>query len=186
MGRSCGAVARLRAEARAPGTFRAMYLWEPVIPPVDPPPGPMPDNPLVEGARRRRQVFPSRDAAYDNYSAKPPFNRLAGEALRAYVDLGFADQPDGTVTLKCRGEDEAAVYLNGSAHDTFRRLAEVACPVTLACGADSDAFGPDAIEAMAARLPHGRTEAHPGLSHFGPLEDPAAVADRVTAAFAVA
>src|SRR5947209_7235659 len=35
-GHSCGSVAVLRAEARHPGTFRSMYLWEPVIPPVDP------------------------------------------------------------------------------------------------------------------------------------------------------
>src|SRR4051812_9170913 len=32
VGHSCGSVALLRAEARVPGTFRSMYLWEPVIP----------------------------------------------------------------------------------------------------------------------------------------------------------
>ena len=184
-GHSCGSVALLRAEMRSPGTFRSMYLWEPVIPPVDPPPGPSPENPLAGGARRRRAVFPSRDAAYDNFASKPPFNRLAPDALRAYVDFGFSDTPDGDVELKCRGEDEAEVYVNGSAHDTFRRLPEVTCPVTIACGADSEAFGPEAIDAMAARLPHARTEPVPGLTHFGPLEDPPLVADRIAAAFSL-
>ena len=55
-------------------------------------------------------MFGSRDEAYENFAGKPPLNVLAPDALRAYVDHGFADQPDGTVRLKCRGENEARIY----------------------------------------------------------------------------
>ena len=83
--------------------------------PVDPPIGPS-ENPLSEGAVRRRAVFPSRDDAYANYASKPPLNVLRPDVLRAYVEHGFADLADGGVTLKCRPEDEAQIYRMGSAH----------------------------------------------------------------------
>ena len=170
------------AEAARPGTFRALYLWEPVVMPVDPPLGPS-DNPLSAGAMRRRAVFPSRDEAFANYASKPPFSVLHPEALRAYVDHGFADLPDGQVTLKCRPEDEAQIYRMGSAHRAFAQFGAVRCPAVVACGADTDAFGPELIELQAAALPRSRTEVLPGLGHFGPLQDPARVAATVRRAF---
>ena len=112
-GWSCGGALLLLAEQRMPATFRSLYLFEPVVPPIEwsTPPFDMPaENPLAAGARRRREVFPTRQAAYDNYASKPPLERAAREALRAYVDFGFDDLPDGTVRLKCRGEDEAAIF----------------------------------------------------------------------------
>ena len=109
---------------------------------------------------------------------------LAPEVLRAYVDFGFADEPDGTVRIRCRPEVEAAIYRMGSAHDAFAQFADVRCPVTVTCGEHTDAFTPRLVELQAAALPHGRVEVLPGLGHFGPLEDPAAVAEAVRRAFA--
>lgn len=183
VGHSCGGALLLLAEQRQPGSWRSLYLFEPVVPPNNPPLSPPAENPLAAGALRRREVFPSREAAYQNYASKPPFNRLAPEALHAYVDYGFDDLDDGTVRLKCRGADESAVYRNGMAHDAFGHLPEVACPVTVVCGAETDAFGPDAITTVAERLPHGRAEVLDGLSHFGPLEDPDQVAASIVTAF---
>ena len=173
------------AEAARPGTFRALYVWEPVVMPFDGTPAPQ-DNPLTEGALRRREVFPSRQDAYANFSSKPPFSALDPDALRAYVDHGFADTDDGNVRLKCRPVDEAQMYRMGSAHHAFSRFPEVHCPVVVACGETSNAFGPALIELQAARLPHARTEVLAGLGHFGPLEDPAAVAASIGKAFAEA
>jgi pimeloyl-ACP methyl ester carboxylesterase len=182
VGHSAGAAALLMAEAVRPGTFRALYLWEPVVMPFDGPVGPQ-DNPLSEGALRRREVFPSRDEAYGNYASKPPFSVLHSDALRAYVDHGFADTDDGQVRLKCRPADESQVYRMGSAHPAFSRFGEIQAPVVIACGSKTNAFGPDLIERQAARLPHARTEVFAGLGHFGPLEDPATVAAAVRRAF---
>ena len=184
-GHSAGGAALLLAEAADPGRFRALYCYEPVIMPVEPPLGRR-ENSLSEGARRRRAVFASRDDAYANYAAKAPFAALAPAALRAYVDFGFADQPDGTVRLRCVPEVEAEIYTMGSAHDAFSRLGAVPCPVTVACGERTDAFSAPLIEQLADALPHGRAEVVPGLGHFGPLEDPGAVAESVLRAFALA
>jgi pimeloyl-ACP methyl ester carboxylesterase len=182
VGHSAGAAALLMAEEDRHGAFAALYCFEPIVLPVPDPPGPQ-ENPLSEGARRRRAVFPSRQDAYENYASKPPLDVLDERALRAYVEHGFEDRPDGTVTLRCRPEDEAEVYRMGFEHDAFARFREVRCPVMVACGETTDAIGPDTVAKQAAALPEGRSEILPGLGHFGPLEDPEAVAEHIAAAF---
>ena len=185
VGHSAGAVALLLAEVRRPGTFRALFCYEPVIFPFDePPPRPPGDHPLAAGARRRRDVFESRAAAFDNYRAKPPLATLRADALQAYVDHGFEDLADGTVQLKCRPENEARTYEMGMQHQAWQTLGDITCPVTLAGGEHADTFTPEIIHRQAERLRHGRVEILPGLGHFGPLEDPAAVAAAIRRAFA--
>ena len=184
VGHSSGASALLLAEQARPGTFRAVYCYEPIVVAADPPLGRDTGNWLAAGARRRREVFGSRAEAHDHYASKPPFARWAPGSLRAYVDHGFEDDPGGTVRLKCRGENEALVYEMASAHDGFARMSEVACPVLLASGSDSDALGPAVVRSLEERLPDSRTEVLPGLGHFGPLEDPPAVAASIKRFFA--
>jgi pimeloyl-ACP methyl ester carboxylesterase len=180
-GHSKGAAALLLAEQARPGTFAGLYVYEPVVFPSTAFRGMQ--NPLAAGAARRRATFPSFDAAYDNFAGKPPLDRLDPDALRAYVRHGFRAQPDGTVALKCRPEIEAATYSMGARHGAFERLGEVRCPVTVARGAHDEGFSPANVAAeVAAALPHGRLEDHPDLGHFGPLEDPAAIAACIDAA----
>ncbi len=181
-GHSCGGAALLLAEEARPGTFSGLYVYEPVVYPGDPPLEPtLENNPLSAGALRRRETFGSREEALANFSAKAPFDLLDPEVLAAYVDSGFRTGTDGGVHLRCDRRHEALVYANGFSHDAFRGLPQVGCPVTLACGADTDAFGPSFLDALADRLPRATTVVLPGLGHFGPLQDPAAVAASVLA-----
>ncbi len=146
-------------------------------------PTPLVPTPWRKARSRRRPVFDSRDAAYDNFAAKPPFSALDPAALRAYVDHGFDDEPDGTVRLKCAPESESQVYRMGPQHNAFERLHEIRCPVTVARGGFAD-FGPAAVaQPVAEALPDGRLEVFEALGHFGPLEDPAAVAEAAERAF---
>lgn len=179
VGHSKGGAALLLAEQRRPGTFRALYLYEPVVMPTEAATTSSGANPLAEGARRRRPVFASRQSAYDNFAGKPPFSALDPEALRAYVDHGFDDQPDGSVRLKCEPEHESRVYSMGPRHRAFDHLHAVGCPVTVARGGFTD-FGPAAFaDAIVGALPRGRLEVFEHLGHFGPLERPAEVAAAV-------
>jgi pimeloyl-ACP methyl ester carboxylesterase len=183
VGHSCGGAALLLAEQARPGTFEAMYCFEPIAYPGDDSPAAGPDAPMVARARRRREVFPSRQQAIDHYGSKPPLDVLDPDALKAYVDDGFEDLPDGAVRLCCRGDSEARVYARAFSHDAFSHLSEVACPVTLACGAKTDSINEEFLQLFAARLPRSRVEVLDGLSHLGPLEDPQAVARSVMRAF---
>lgn len=183
-GHSSGGTAVLMAEQARPGTFAAIYCFEPVIVPADPPLGRDDANWLAAQARRRRAVFASREEAYAQYASKLPLAALAPEALKAYVDHGFADAEEGGVRLKCRPEVEATVYETATAHDAYARLSEVICPVMVACGSLTDGCRPEQACEHAARLPSGQTEVLVDAGHFGPLERPEQVAASVRRFFA--
>ena len=182
VGHSMGGAALLMAEQRRPGTFAGLWLYEPIVfPPLEG--GGDRENPLSAAARRRRPRFADREAAYANFASKPPLDGIDPMALRAYVDHGLRDAPDGDgVELACAPETEASVFDNGMLHDTFIHLGEVACPVTIAASGDAGVGPAQMAPAIVAALPHGALERHPTLTHFGPLEDPAAMAMAVRTA----
>lgn len=182
VGHSKGSTALLLAEERRPGTFRALYCYEPALAPFDVPEGAdRPPNPMAESARRRRATFPSHRDAYENFAGKAPFSTLHPDALRAYVDHGLAPTADGTVALKCSPETEAEIYDRGTGHRAFHDLHLIPCPVTIALGDEElipAAFG----RAVAAAIADARVASFPDLGHFGPLQDPEAVARSVVEA----
>jgi pimeloyl-ACP methyl ester carboxylesterase len=183
-GHSCGGASILLAEQARPGTFRGLYCFEPIVFPSDDPVENIGmDNPLSQGALRRRETFPSRADALANFQSKPPFSVLDPSALAGYVDCGFElvppeDGGDGTlVRLCCRREDEAAVYAQSFVHGAFAHLSAIQCPVTLACGEETDVFGLPVLEQYATRLEHPAIRVFAGLGHFGPMEGPEQVAE---------
>ena len=184
-GHSSGGAALLLAEQARPGTFSGLFLFEPVVYPGDIalPPS-LDDNPMASAARRRREAFSSRAEALTNFSTKAPLDVLDPEVLAAYVDNGFAADGRGHLRLRCRREDEAAIYAHGFSHDAYRHLDTVRCPVTLACGASTDGFGTDFLSLFAARLDRVEVVELPELGHFGPLQDPRALAAAMTTSLA--
>jgi pimeloyl-ACP methyl ester carboxylesterase len=178
-GHSSGGTALLMAEQTSPGTFAALYCFEPVIVVADPPLGRDDDSPLAAQARRRRQTFASCEEAYEHYAGKPPFDVVDPEALRAYVEHGFEPGDGGTVRLKCRPETEALVYETATAHDAYVRMPEVTCPVIVACGSCTEACTPTRARSHTERLVAGQSEVVDGVGHLGPLERPERVAASV-------
>jgi pimeloyl-ACP methyl ester carboxylesterase len=182
-GHSMGGAALLMAEQRRPGTFAALWLFEPIVfPPGRERLGP---NPMADIARRRRPRFPDRAAAYANFSSKPPMNTLTPAALQAYVDHGLRDTGHGDeVALACTPEVEARVFDGGLRHSTFAVLPQVACPVTVAASGDAD--GPaQTAPAVVDALPRGTLERHDTLTHFGPMEDPPTIATAIADALGI-
>ena len=180
-GHSSGGAAVLDAEARRPGTFAALWVFEPIVWPRVTAELIASREPLIAGALRRRDRFPSRGEAYENFASKPPLGSLDPAALAAYVECGF--EPDGEgegegggVRLRCPPEVEAAIYRGGLVHDGFPRLSRIACPVVVGKGGRSLAVEPEVAQAQVDALPAGRLVTFPELGHFGPLEAPAAVA----------
>lgn len=184
VGHSLGGAALLTAAARRPGAFRSLWLFEPIAPPphiFTTPDGTPRPNPLAEAAERRRERFDSYDAACENYASKPPLSVLHPEALRGYVEGGFEPDPDGGVRLRCRPAWEAAIFRMTGGSPAWDALPDVQVPVTVAVGAD-DPRGPAGFAPLVAeRLPNARLARHPQLGHFGPLQDPEAMADEVAA-----
>ena len=179
IGHSMGGAALVLAAARRPDAFRSLWLYEPVIFPAEgrsPPDG---DNLMSEGAARRRERFDSFDQAYENYRSKPPLDQLHPDALRAYVDGGFSPTPDGSVTLRCRPSTEAEVFRYAATSGAWRTVTSIEMPVAIVAGRP-DGIGPGAFAPTTAEaLPGGALMVRPDLGHFGPLEDPTAMAQDV-------
>lgn len=178
-GHSMGGAALLGAEATRPGLFASLWLFEPIVfPPVDR--SVLPANPLAAAARRRTATFDSREAALANYAAKAPLANLHADALAAYVRHGFRDLPDGRVGLKCQPETEAQIFEGAVNNGVFGRLDDVKCPVTVAASGDGG-YPAQGAELVAETLPDSRLERFDELTHFGPMEDPSAIARSILA-----
>ncbi|HEY5336132.1 MAG TPA: alpha/beta hydrolase [Mycobacteriales bacterium] len=175
VGHSMGGAAALAAEARSPGTFASAYVYEPII--MVPTAARPTTNPLADGARKRRNVFDSREAALWRFATRPPLNGWESGSLAAYVLHGFADEPDGTVRLKCTGENEARTF-EASGAITTDLVASVSVPTLVVCGEPSTPLAGMA-QAVAAVLPNGELRTHPELGHFGPLQAPSVIGSEI-------
>jgi pimeloyl-ACP methyl ester carboxylesterase len=105
-------------------------------------------------ARKRRALWPDRDAVYESYRSRAPFDVVAPEALAAYVRWGFVDRPDGQVELACSPDVEATIFeVSGEpigAPAAWRHLGELTAGAVLACGDHSELPG----EWFAAQAEH--------------------------------
>lgn len=179
VGHSAGGAALVLAELLRPGTFAALVLVEPII--LPPPYFRDPDNYMAQLARKRRDVFVSRTAAYENWRDKEPFSSWDDRVLRAYVEGGLRDTGDGVV-LKCSKSSEAEFFTAATDHAAWDRLAEVATPTLILAGEHSTTHQESFTRALADRMQSARYEIIPGTSHFLWMERPALVAARAAEA----
>jgi pimeloyl-ACP methyl ester carboxylesterase len=177
-GHSMGGAVAVMVEHRAPGTLKSAYLYEPIITPAS---GEMPlgSNPMSEIARHRRPSFPSKAEALMRYASRPPLNILQAAALAAYVEHGFIEEPDGTARLKCLPEYEAATFA-ATGKATVDTAAKVSTPTTVAVGRVEGDWGPALFApAVVEAMPNAVLQRFEMLGHFGPLQDPAAIANAI-------
>jgi pimeloyl-ACP methyl ester carboxylesterase len=176
-GHSLGAAALVLAEAMRPGSFRCLYLYEPAIMPPAAARRLTADNPSIAGMGRRRSTFASRDEAYDRYASRPPMMDFADDALAGYVEHGFVERPDGTVSLACLPAIEVQISVNGIALLAFERLHELRCPVRVGRGTAPQAPGRAGFEVeVVDQLASGDLVHLDDLNHFGPQQQPEVVA----------
>jgi pimeloyl-ACP methyl ester carboxylesterase len=187
-GHSMGGTASLLASAEAPERVRALALLDPVIRP----PGPVqasPDaigvSPMVQGALRRRRVFPSRAAAVEGYRGRGAFRTWTEAMLEDYVAAGFRDLPDGTVTLACTPEWEVSNYVHQD-HDAWAAFEASRCPIRI-LRAERESPG-RLDEGMERLIATGRVRVDtvPDTTHFLPMERPELVREAILEAVAAA
>ncbi len=176
VGHSMGGAALLMAALAAPGCFRGLVVYEPILMPAGAGPNVGQGNFLAAGARKRRESFSSFDEAIANYSSKPPLNVLVADAMEAYVRSGFFVGDDHRVHLKCRPDVEARTYEAGGNHATWERLGEIAVPVWVLSGVAQEGQPSARMEELASRIPGSRYVELNHLGHFGPMQAPAEIA----------
>jgi pimeloyl-ACP methyl ester carboxylesterase len=134
-------------------------------------------------SRRRRQHWPSAEAAYRHFAAKPAFARWAPGVLHDYIESG-TEPHDGHETgpparrLAFEREIETAIY-NSLPHHIARVLRShpLQCPVAFVRGTESVEVRRVGLGAT-ERLAHGRVSAIEG-SHLFPFERPTETAAEV-------
>lgn len=168
VGHSMGAAVLVLAEAARPGTIERAWTFEPILFAELATGRPEP-SPISEGARRRRAVFASRDEVIERYRSRLPLRVLDERTLALYAEHGFVDLDDGTVTLRCRPEDEAGVFEH---HNTAApaALADLAIPYLIAVSGDGQR--PAEAGRAAATANDLELVVYDELTHFGPLQDP--------------
>ncbi len=195
VGHSMGGAAIMIAELAKPGSIIATYLYEPIIFPGEFLTRERRENPMSGPARARREIFPSRQAAYDRYASRPPLQLLRPDALAGYVQHGFddlsateaqaVDAEAGSVRLACRAEHEARTF-ECSLKVTIEEVSELALPTTVGAGTTEPAASPAEFAPLIAKaMPAATLISYEGLGHFGPLVDPVRIADDIAASLRV-
>jgi pimeloyl-ACP methyl ester carboxylesterase len=179
VGHSSGGATAAFLAATRPGLVSALVLIEPIIRPAGFDFGPEQPNELAERARRRRNVWPTREEMLETYRRRQTFATWREDALRLYVEHGTFQREDAQFELKCPGEIEAQVFDNSTSLDLWERLPEIACPTLILRGETTDPYLTMIAEAASKRLPGARLEVIPGAGHLSPMERPDAVAASV-------
>ncbi len=188
IGHSMGAVITMIATVRRPDLFRAIVLMDPVL--LDPKVlglfrilralglGPR-LHPLARRARRRRRVWPDRDAAAVHLRSRPLFAAWHSEAFAGYLEEGLRPASDGQVTLAYPPEWEVHLFVHVP-HDAWRFVPRIPVPTLVLRGATTDTFTADS-EARFRRLkPDASFGVLPG-SHLFPMERPEETAEAIRA-----
>jgi pimeloyl-ACP methyl ester carboxylesterase len=180
-GHSMGASVALLAADRAPERVRSLVLFDPVIlSPLGQLYARLPwaagagwtrRLPIAATAGRRKPVFASAQAAFDNYKGRGAFRAWPEVMLADYLSAGLKHRPDGQVELACAPAWEAANFA-AQANDVRGALARSKRAVVLY----------RAEQRSTCRITHSgnpkvRIETVAGTSHFLPMERPDLVQD---------
>lgn len=167
-GHSMGGTSCLLAAAAEPERVKALGLFDPVVFSGDAPGG---DNPLAEGADRRRANFPDKAAAIAAYTGRGGFRTWSAEQLADYVEAGFRETADGEVTLACTPAWEASNFRTHN-YDAFEAFRATRCPIHILKAEHASTARIEEIEAELIATGRITIETVPGTSHFLPMERP--------------
>jgi pimeloyl-ACP methyl ester carboxylesterase len=186
-GHSMGATSALLASARVPHLVKGLCLFDPVLAPI----GfylyaKMPwvfnnwrkNFPMARNAAKRRTQFASRDDAIAAYTGRGAFKSWPAQTIVDYCDDGFADLPEGGVTLSCAPAFEAACFA-GQRHNPHAALRQVNGPARLLRAARNSTT----VGLLTQKLERSgiMVETVSDTTHFLPMERPdicqAAMAD---------
>jgi pimeloyl-ACP methyl ester carboxylesterase len=165
-GHSLGGASSIIAAASGAPMLAGLVLFDPVMfsPALMPRLNDEP-SPMVEGAKRRRPVFASREDAVAAYAGRGAFTSWPRDVVADYTHDGFVDEPDGSVRLSCAPAWEASNFQCASGQDHWDELARVPCPLHAVRGTLGSMTTPPPVTP-----PHTVFEDWADASHFAPME----------------
>ena len=150
IGHSMGAVLILLIEIQNPGTFKKIFLLDPVITSwfkslaykglfkiklIDK------FHPMIQRTNHKKMEYSSRKSIYQNYRRKNIFSRLDDYALNNYIDSIIIENKN-KIKLKLSKKWENTIYRNGSMHDfwIWKNIKKIDVPVYVITP-NNDEFG---------------------------------------------
>ncbi len=143
------------------------------------------DNPLAQGALRRRRIFASVEDAYANFRSKPVFAQWSDETLRLYAAYGTRPTETGERTLTWSPEWEA-FYFSTTIEEDFwdvivPHLHEEHLPGLVLRGATSDTYTAESARVVADAWPQAVHQEIAGHGHLFPQSAPDITAQHIRA-----
>ncbi len=199
-GHSMGGTVALMVAGRRPDLVKGLVLADPVI--LRPRfymmqhlvPGfrtlTASSSPLARRARKRRDTFPSADAAREAYGGRATFKTWREPFLDDYlldalerVDTNPPDSPDQTWTLLCRPRWESATF-GAQRNRPWGALSKVRrrkIPITVLRADQGSVLTDRVATRLLRRNPNIIMDRRRGTSHFLPMEAPYEVRDVLSA-----
>ncbi len=176
-GHSAGATAIGALAFERPDLISRAVLAEPVV--FESPTAPELGwrNPFIESTLKRKRIFESVEAMFQNFDRKPPFDSWDKSMLRDYCEFGTRLNAEGKRELKCKPEIEARFYETSRDFDGLGRIVRAQTPLLVLFGEKSDSLARSLSDSIAAKLPKGRVMNIADTGHFMPMEKPALVAE---------
>ncbi len=185
-GHSMGGTTALLALAGAPDLARALLMIEPAVVPGAWRRGLLlPFAPLIlqrrlpiaRSAARRRAHFASTAEVLASYRGRGAFKSWKPGFLDDYVEDGFAQQPDGSVRLRCAPAWESATFA-GHRHDTAAALRALRVPARVMVAGHASTTTA-ALPMFRVNAPAMAIERVADCTHFLPMEHPELVQERL-------
>ena len=138
IGHSMGAILILLIEITHPGTFKQIFLLDPVITSrfksfiykllfsinlIDI------MHPMIKITNRRKEKFESKKIMYQNYRNKKIFSKISDEGLMNYIN-SIIEESNDSVKIKISKKWENTIYRTGSMHDNeiWRNIKNINSP----------------------------------------------------------
>jgi pimeloyl-ACP methyl ester carboxylesterase len=175
-GHSAGATAIGSLACERPNLIARAVLAEPVV--FESPTAPELGwrDPLIESTLKRKRMFDSVEAMFQNFERKRPFDTWDKTILRDYCEFGTRIIADGKCALKCQPEIEARYYQTSRDFDGLGRIVRAQVPLLVLFGEKSDSLGAPLANLIASKLAQGRVEKVADTGHFMPMEKPFSIA----------
>ena len=175
-GHSAGATAIGSLACERPDLISRAVLAEPVV--FETPNSPELGwrNPFIERTLKRRRMFDSVEAMFQNFDNKPPYDTWDKAMLRDYCEFGTRVNAEGKRELKCVPEIEARFYETSRDFDGLGRILRAPVPLLVLFGEKSDSLGITLSDTIASKLKKGRVVNIADTGHFMPMEKPVEIA----------
>ncbi|MFC0282669.1 alpha/beta fold hydrolase [Camelimonas abortus] len=185
VGHSMGATVTLMYAAASPALVRGVVLIDPAVISLEKADalvaarraGTAGDNELAAGARKRRRHWTSRAEIREKYDGRGMFAWWKEGILDDYLDGGLITHADGSVSLACAPEWEAATFNCIDILRVWKMAPRLSVPAALLRAEVRSTLTENDEAAFKRLVPHLETQFAPGRSHFLPMEDPGLAAD---------